>query len=116
MPDENSEETTATGGNVPPADVDILGGLESLLEEEGSGFDLPDDELTENDISDLFSEDSEDASEDPVVPPVPSRTVLRATRGARTATTDDGAISRTTATSRPICRPRLLASMSPKIV
>lgn len=58
MPDESSEESTAT--DAAEAEDDLLGGLESLLEEEGSGFDLPDEELTENDISDLFAGDDGD--------------------------------------------------------
>lgn len=35
-------------------DGDLLGGLESLLDEEGSGLDLPDDdELGEDEVTDL---------------------------------------------------------------
>jgi uncharacterized protein len=71
MPEEDPEETTATGDDDVSADIDILGGLESLLEEEGSGFDLPDEDMSENDISDLFGEDTEDLPE--VLPTAPAQ-------------------------------------------
>lgn len=53
MPDE--DKTTSDANQPAEEEADLLGGLESLLEEEGSGLDLPNDEFTENDISDLFA-------------------------------------------------------------
>ena len=47
---------------------DVVGGLESLLEEEGAGLDLPDE-----DLSDLFDEgEGGDAAASPMSPPPPS--------------------------------------------
>ena len=43
-------------------DADLLGGLESLLDEESTGLDLGDDDLSEDDLTDLFDDD-EDGSE-----------------------------------------------------
>ena len=40
-------------------DADLLGGLESLLDEESTGLDLGDDDLSEDDLTDLFDEDEE---------------------------------------------------------
>jgi len=51
---EDPNEATAEDG-------DLLGGLESLLDEEGSGLDLPDDdELGEDELTDLFADDDEE--------------------------------------------------------
>ncbi|MDA0338177.1 MAG: FapA family protein, partial [bacterium] len=82
MPDENSKKTTTAKDNGAAEPVDLLGGLESLLEEEGSGFDLPDDDLTENDITDLFAEDSEDVAED-LPPPQSHSRGAESSRDAR---------------------------------
>ena len=72
MPDESPEKTAGTSSDdAAEADADLLGGLESLLEEEGSGFDLPDEELTENDLTDLFSDGGEESADDDV--PAPAR-------------------------------------------
>ncbi len=46
------------------ADEDILGDLESLLDEEGAGLVLPDEDLTEGDLNDLFDEDEDGADDD----------------------------------------------------
>ena len=52
--DKDPNEATAEDG-------DLLGGLESLLDEEGSGLDLPDDdELGEDELTDLFADDDEE--------------------------------------------------------
>ena len=61
MADEKPEKSGTD--EAVAADDDLLGGLESLLEEEGSDLDLPDDDLTENDLEDLFGEDDEEASQ-----------------------------------------------------
>ena len=72
VPDESPEKTAGTSSDdAAEADADLLGGLESLLEEEGSGFDLPDEELTENDLTDLFSDGGEESADDDV--PAPAR-------------------------------------------
>ena len=82
MPDESTEKTADAG------DDDLLGGLESILEEEGLGYDLPDEELTEDDISDLFSGDEEDSSDVVTAPSGPARAesvreIWRQKRGER---------------------------------
>ncbi len=82
MPDESTEKTADAG------DDDLLGGLESILEEEGLGYDLPDEELTEDDISDLFSGDEEDSSDVVTAPSGPARAesvreIRRQERGER---------------------------------
>jgi hypothetical protein len=56
---ENEPEKLATA-----ADEDVLGGLESLLDEEGAGLALPDEDLTEDDLNDLFDEDEDDVELD----------------------------------------------------
>jgi hypothetical protein len=67
MPDESTEKNADAG------DDDLLGGLESILEEEGLGYDLPDEERTEDDISHLFSGDEEDSSDVVTAPSGPAR-------------------------------------------
>ena len=66
---ENRPDNTDTAAEAPPSpppgetegkgDEDVLGGLESLLDEEGKGFDLPDEDLSADDLTDLFEEDEE---------------------------------------------------------
>jgi uncharacterized protein (DUF342 family) len=68
MPDESQEKPTA----------DLLGGLESLLEEEGDGFDLPDDDMSGDDLAALLADDDEED-----VPETPSAPAARP--GARDA-------------------------------
>ena len=60
---ENGPEELATAGG-----GDVLGGLESLLDEEGAGLALPDEDLTEDDLNDLFDEDEDDVELDDMVP------------------------------------------------
>ena len=58
--EDTDDATSATNGG----GEDLLGGLESLLEEEGSDFDLPDeDDLGEDDLQDLFAGDDEDGDD-----------------------------------------------------
>lgn len=81
MPDESPENTAAADADEAAGADDLLGGLESLLEEEGSGFDLPDEELTEDDISDLFAGDDDDEDTPAAGPVAASRsTSARDTR------------------------------------
>ena len=69
---ENEPEELAAA-----ADEDVLGGLESLLDEEGAGLALPDEDLTEDDLNDLFDEDEDDVELDDMAP------ASRTGRGAR---------------------------------
>ena len=71
MPDESTEKTADAG------DDDLLGGLESILEEEGLGYDLPDEELTEEDSSDVVTAPSGPARAESV------REIRRQERGER---------------------------------
>ncbi|MFH1572023.1 MAG: flagellar assembly protein A [Gemmatimonadota bacterium] len=50
-PDQGKSPSQAAG--------DVLGGLESLLQEEGSGFQLPDEDLSADELTDLFEEGEE---------------------------------------------------------
>ena len=63
-PDNTDTAEEAASAPDPPASAgdgeeDVLGGLESLLEEEGEGFDLPDEDLSADDLTDLFDEGEE---------------------------------------------------------
>ena len=69
MADESPEKTAGAGQ--ASGDTDLLGGLESLLEEEGSEYDLADEELAEEDIADVFSGE-EDFSADVSAPSAPA--------------------------------------------
>ena len=71
MPDESTEKTADAGDN------DLLGGLESILEKEGLGYDLPDEELTEEDSSDVVTAPSGPARAESV------REIRRQKRGER---------------------------------
>ncbi|MBT3343169.1 MAG: DUF342 domain-containing protein [Gemmatimonadetes bacterium] len=62
-PEDISTDTAEDSANEAPAEdsgADLLGGLESLLAEEGEGLDLPDDDLSENDLTDLFDDDEDE--------------------------------------------------------
>ncbi|MBT4098458.1 MAG: DUF342 domain-containing protein, partial [Gemmatimonadetes bacterium] len=88
MRDEEPDEVTTD--TEPAADAsaaeedgqDLLGGLESLLEEEGEGLDLPDDDLSEDDLTDLFDEGDE-VEEEVAAAPRTAETVRNARRRER---------------------------------
>ena len=65
MADEKPETTENEPEELAAAtDDDVLGGLESLLDEEGAGLALPDEDLTEDDLNDLFDDDDDDIDVD----------------------------------------------------
>ena len=77
---ENKDPNEAT---TEAEDDDLLGGLESLLDEESTGIDLPDeDDLNEGELTDLFADDDDDGDDE--APPAPAATSTRERSRQRT--------------------------------
>jgi uncharacterized protein (DUF342 family) len=70
MPDESPEKTA--DASQASGDTDLLDGLESLLEEEGSEYNLTDEDFSEDDIADVFSGAEEDFPVDVSAPSAPA--------------------------------------------
>ena len=82
MNNSGRDQVSASAENDPEDDEDLLGGLESLLEEEGVSLD-EDEALSEDDLGDIFADGEQEDEEDTEGPaaPAPSAAASRPRRG-----------------------------------